>query len=393
MSAEGNVQAAPRTVLVYRNDLLPISETFIKEQATALSKSKWRAVLVGKRLLKDQLPLSELKSKLLDPGQSRLGRITWKAFKANGHLPSQAVAALRAENPRLVHAHFGPDSLDAWPVANSLGVPLLITLHGYDVQISRDWWESGRAGFRMRFYPRRLLALARRPSVSFLAVSHAIRQRAVEIGIPADKIRLNYIGIDVEKFRPGSTPIVERPKNILFVGRLVEKKGCQYLLEAMSEVQKLHPTARLIVVGDGPLRKTLEASARQHGINAVFRGALGQREILSELHAARVFCLPSVVAENGDAEGFGLVLLEAQACGVPVVTSALGGALEGIRDGCTGYRFLEKDIKMLADRLSKVLDEDEVTAKMALEARRFVVDNFDLRRCAQKLEEIYDRVQ
>ena len=382
---------AKKTVLIYRKELLPLSETFIKEQILALKN--WRAVLVGHRLV-NQLPLDSLDVRIVGPQQrSNLANgLLWKARRALGIVPPGITRGLKAENPQLIHAHFGMDALDAWPLARALNLPMLVTLHGYDINTHRDWWEAGNAGFLMRFYPRLLLRLAQQPRVRFIAVSEALRQRAIESGIPGDKIAVNYIGIDTRKFVPGAVQIAKRPPHILFVGRLVEKKGCQYLIEAMAAVQQAVPAAQLIVVGDGPLRHDLERAAKKIGIRATFRGAQSSMQVNRELDAARVFCLPRVKAKNGDSEGFGLVLLEAQASGVPVVTSALGGATEGIREGVTGYSFAEGDVAALARTLISLLKEDKILVHMAEQGPQFVASEFDLTHCTKQLEILYDMV-
>lgn len=384
----GSDTTVPKTVLVYRNDLLPISETFIKEQVMALRD--WRPVLVGRRLL-HQLPLDDLDVRIVGPRQSSFAsRLLWKARRAFGIVPSNVTHGLKAENAQLVHAHFGMDALDAWPIARALNLPMLVTLHGYDINVNRDWWEAGHAGLRLRMYPRRLLRLAQQPRVRFIAVSQAVRQRAIAFGIPADKIAVSYIGIDTSKFTPGETAVAQRPLQVLFVGRLVEKKGCRHLIEAMSAVQREVPAAQLTVVGDGPLRQDLENMAIKSGVRAIFRGARPSADVKRELDASRILCLPSITAGNGDAEGFGIVLLEAQASGVPVVTSAQGGATEGIREGLTGYSFPEGDVTALARILIDLLKDDKILVRAAERGPNFVSTEFDLTRCTQRLESQYD---
>src|SRR5258708_1304206 len=234
-----------KTVLVYRNELLPSSETFIKEQVMALRD--WRPVLVGRRLL-HQLPLDNLDTRIVGPdSSSSQNNLLWKARRLLGIVPTHIRRSLEAEGAQLVHAHFGMDALDAWPLARALNLPMLVTLHGYDINTYRKWWEAGNAGIRMRFYPRRLLRLAQQQPVTVLAVSEALRQRAINFGIPAEKIALNYIGIDTSKFTTGQLPIPQPPPHVLFVGRLVEKKGCHYLIDAMSVVQSEVPPAQLVI--------------------------------------------------------------------------------------------------------------------------------------------------
>jgi glycosyltransferase involved in cell wall biosynthesis len=375
-----------KTVLVYRNELLPVSETFIKEQILALGD--WRAVLVGRKRL-DQLPLDDLDVRIIGAASSAFfSRLLWKAQRLLHIVPSRIKRSLEADAPCLVHAHFGPDALDAWPLARALNLPMLVTLHGYDINTYRDWWEGGKGGPAMRTYPRRLLQLAGHPRVGFIAVSEAIRRRAIELGIPGEKITVSYIGIDTSKFTPGPVPIAQRPPHVLFVGRLVEKKGCRYLIEAMSAVQKHVPAARLVVVGDGPLRQSLEQFAQRLGVDADFRGARSSAYVKQELDAARVFCLPSVTAESGDAEGFGLVLLEAQACGVPVITSARGGSTEGLQEGQTGFAFAEADVDRLSNLLNNAIHGS--SGFVSERVRQFVTTRFDIKRTTKGLEMAYD---
>lgn len=377
------------TVLVYRKELLPVSETFVRDQVLALRE--WRGILVGQRNLM-QLPLSGLDVRLLRQERNLRDELAWKSGAILGSVPKSAVNRLRGENASILHVHFGMDAVRAWPLAKALGLPMLVTLHGYDINIDRQWWESGHNGFVMRSYPRRLLQLAAQPNVRFIAVSEAIRRRAIAFGIPAGKIEVLYIGIDPDKFPLGPIPITKRDLRVLFVGRLVEKKGCRYLIEAMAEVQKLIPSARLIVIGDGPERGRLEQMSLRTGVRAEFLGAQLNAEVKKQLDQARVFCLPSVTAENGDAEGFGLVILEAQASGVPVVSSARGGVEEAIKDGVTGFAFEERDVGALTSKLVAALSDDDLASKISSNGRLALRDRFDIKSCTARLEQFYNRV-
>jgi glucosyltransferase len=375
-------------VLVYRSVLLPHSETFIREQA--LSYRSWRPIIVGRKLVRE-LSLDGLAVRILDSCNRRLmGRIALKL--RNGLGRADGAAALRGEKPQALHAHFGPDAVEAAPLARALGVPMFVTLHGFDIMIDRWWWESGAGGADMRSYPKALLKLAAQPDVHFVAVSKAIMEAAKAFGIPAEKLSVRYIGIDSSRFKPGGVPIGARHRRVLFVGRLVEKKGCEYLVKAMRIVSARLPDAKLVIIGDGPLRVKLEHLAQRLGVPAEFIGTQEHDRVKAELDAARVLCLPSVRATNGDAEGFGLVLLEAQATGVPVVSSAHGGADEGILEGVTGFRVAERDINAMADRLADVLADHQQAASMAAAGPTFVAQYFDVRRCTAQLEQLYEIV-
>jgi glycosyltransferase involved in cell wall biosynthesis len=299
--------------------------------------------------------------------------------------------AMRQAAPDLIHAHFGFDGVEAWPIARRLGLPLLVTLHGSDITIRMDWFAQGRAGRRWRGYPARLARLAQEEKVTFIAISENIRQAAIAAGLPQSRIVVLPIGIDRSRFAPGSVPVAQRPPTILFLGRLVEKKGCMYLLEAFERVRAQLPQAELVIGGDGPERAKLVSRAASIG-GVRFVGAFTRDMATTLLAEARVFCLPSITAESGDAEGLPLVILEAQASGVPVVTSARGGATEGIEDGVTGYAFGEADVAALTDRLMALLTDDALAARFSAAGPPFVAENHDLYQQTARLEALYDRV-
>lgn len=380
-----------KKVLVYRSQLLPYSETFIKEQVQALKN--WQAVLVGDVKVKKGLSLKGLDTILFSEGKiSFIRRLISKLNFLVQRYSSRQREYLEREKAQLVHVHFATEAVQIWPLIKAMNLPMLVTLHGFDINIYRKWWESGQGGHLMKIYPKRLLELAHEKNVHFIAVSEAIRQRAIEYGIPAEKITVQYIGVDSERFVPAGLPITQRKKQILYVGRLVEKKGAGYLIQAFARISDQVPDAELVIVGDGPLRTQFEVQADKLKLNVSFLGALSSAKVQQKLHEARVFCLPSVTAESGDAEGFGIVLLEAQACGVPVVTSARGGATEGVKDGITGFSFLEKDTNTLTNRLLKVLQDDELALNMSNAAIKYVHENFNIIDCTMNLENFYDEI-
>jgi glycosyltransferase involved in cell wall biosynthesis len=370
-------------VVIYRNALLPASETFIRDQAKALRN--WAPKLVGNFTVSNGLDLSGL-SVQLPTGGMFLRRLRQRFGLADPGL----VEVLRA-SADLVHVHFGLDAVDAWPSIRRAGLPMLVTLHGYDITTHARWWRQGKGGLSRVIYPSRLARLFREPRVGFIAVSDAIRAQALAKGMPPNKIATCHIGIDVEKFKSAGTSVGARDRRVLFVGRLVEKKGVRFLINAMAHVRKHVPDATLTVVGDGPLHASLQAQAKATRVPTEFLGTLEDRDVRAQLARARVFCLPSAPAANGDTEGFGMVLLEAQACGVPVVTSASGGATEGLLEGRTGFSFPERDVDALAKALTTMLTDDALCARMAAEAPLFVRRAFDIRALTPQLESFYER--
>lgn len=377
-----------KKVIIFRSDLLLLSERFIKDQARFLDN--WKPLLVGYRRVKDGLDFGDLEVSII-PGRAT-GTVAHYALRLRQLLalphPS-TVAAFQDSGATLVHAHFGTDATDIWPSVKAAGLPMLVTLHGYDINIHREWWVGGHGGVHRRAYPRRLLRMARDPSVHFAAVSHAIKRQAIEFGIPEDKISVSYIGVDTDQFKPGGLPIDQRRNRVLFVGRMVEKKAPLLLIRAFLEVRNQVPDAELVMIGDGPLLSEARHLARELDIPVEFMGAQNSETVFSQLHLARVLCLPSVTADNGDAEGFGLVILEAQASGVPVVTSARGGAAEGVLDRHTGYTFNERDMHALIHGLLFFVGTNDNILDGSAAARRNAQVNFDLRICSEELERIY----
>lgn len=380
-----------KMVIVFRSDLLHHSETFIKEQVIALTK--WTPVLVGYRKVEHGLDLTGIDVRILPGlGTGRWRRLRLRLCQWLGIAHAPTVRALRAIGANLIHIHFSTDAVTVWPSIRRLGLPMLVTLHGYDINIYREWWEAGHGGLLMRTYPRRLLRMAKAPGVCFLAVSKAIAERAVQYGIPEDKITVAYVGIDTKRFKPSGLPLENRRKRILFIGRMVEKKAPLLMIRAYAEVRKVIPAAELVMIGDGPLLGDAKRMPDTLAVSVGFLGACNSDEVLAQLHKARVCCLPSVIAANGDAEGFGLVLLEAQGCGVPVISSAMGGANEGLLDGITGLKFETSNVELLVKHIISLVDDSEKAARMSVAASAFAAKHFDIAQLYGTLEEIYSNV-
>jgi colanic acid/amylovoran biosynthesis glycosyltransferase len=369
-----------RTIVVYRSALLPSMQTFIPFQAEAIREYLVRyvgleAVSKGVSLPRDPV--------FLATDRSLGSRVLKNIFKLTGFAPAfhQKVASLR---PCLIHAHFVMDGIHALPLATSLNVPLIVTLHGH-LPTSGGKTVALNSVDGLAFNIRKH-DLWRRCSL-FICVSEFIRQKALELGYPEEKLQLHYIGTDLAQFSPGNGK--RDPNLILFVGRFVEKKGCKYLLRAMVKVQKQIPTARLVIVGEGPERAALEQEAAALKINAHFTGEASIPTVLSWLHKARVFCAPSVTAANGDIEGLGMVFAEAQATGLPVVSFRHGGIPEVVLHGKTGLLAPERDHETLADYLVRYLTDDSFWNECSANTIPWIRQRFDLQKQTQELEQIY----
>ncbi len=372
-------------VLIYRDQLLPYSETFIPGQGESLSR--YGAVYVGTSRLTQGL---DVQNAVILGEISAAGRL-WKGlYKFGGAVHPQWITALERYSPALVHAHFGSDGGLVIPICQRLKIPLMVTFHGYDATWDTPTWTSVRSQgdfFRALLLHRRDQALAKADRL--VAVSQFIRDQLLLRGGAADKVVVHYIGIDRQRFQP---QIVPREPIVLFVGRLVEKKGGDYLLKAMAAVQRQLSAVQLVVIGDGPQRSHLKTLAHQLSIRVQFLGKQSPDQVRHWMNRAQVFCGPSIVAHSGDAEGFGMVFAEAQAMALPVVSFATGGIPEAVIHGETGLLAPEKDIQQLAKYLIQLLEDADLRQRFALAGQAHVAKNFDLQKNTHQLEALYDEV-
>ena len=228
--------------------------------------------------------------------------------------------------------------------------------------------------------------------LSSFASPNTYAKKLSRAGFPEDKLRILYTGMNPGAFTPSLPASEKDPNLVLYAGRLVEYKGCDYLLRAMKLVQQQRPQARLVVIGDGPFRPLLERLNGELGVGATFLGEHPQQTIRTWLERSRVFCVPSVRVKGGMSEAFGNVFSEAQSMGVPVVSFRQGGVPETMIDGITGLLAPERDVESLAAHLRRYLEEDAFWAQSREEGMRWVRQQFDVRTQTAKLELIYDSV-
>jgi colanic acid/amylovoran biosynthesis glycosyltransferase len=365
------------TVLIYRDHLLPYSETFILKQAQGLNRFNY--LFAGSKFV-NGLHLPSERALAVNSG-SRLGKIKEIKAKLFG-FPESFIQAVKKFGPSLVHAHFGPDGFTALPIAKRLGVPLIVTFHGYDVTTKDEYASS----FSHRRYIRSRQKLIREGNL-FLAISEFIKEKLIFQGFPEEKIVVHYTGVDVNFFHPD--PSVEREPVVLFVGRLVENKGCQYLIRAMQAVQQNNPDVELVIIGEGPLEEPLKKQAEGCLNKYRFLGPLPLEEVQRWMNRAKVLCVPSVEIKTGASEGIGTVFLEAQAMGLPVVSFATGGIPEAVSHGETGFLAPEKNVDLLSRYIGMLLEDDDLWKEISFRGRERVEKKFDLNKNNRILEDLY----
>jgi len=362
-------------VLVYRDRIAPRSEAaFLRRQYLAFRRLK--PVWIGCHRDDGVEELGVVPQILGRPGT--LGVLDRALFKQLGVVPSQPdLAALR---PRVVHAQFGRGGALALPIARALNLPLVVTFHGGDATKETHY----RRGLVPTIYQRRLAAL-QREAVAFVCVSDYVRARLLERGFPPEKLRVIRIG--VEPGEQAQSPSPGKPPYLLFVGRFVEKKGAVHVIEAMRLLRHEGRNLRLVLIGDGPLRRDLEEKARELG-TATFKGWLGNAEVRRAMAGALAAVVPSVTAGSGDSEGLPTVAVEAMAEGVPVIGSREPGIAEAVEDGRTGLLVPASDPRALAHAIKRLLDDPALRRTMGAAARERARRSFDARVQSRQLEEL-----
>ncbi len=364
--------SAGRTVVIWRSCLLPGSETFIRNQGGALTR--WRPTYLG--AVKVASSLARDTDVIAYPDTAR-GRYGWFMLRLTG-ASARLRSLLSALRPAVVHAHFGGDGWLVSRTAARLGIPLVITLHGLDV--TRQARATGLRGARHR---RHLRAAFDRATV-LIAVSEFIRTKALELGADPAKVRVHHTGVAIGPPAP-AVPVVW---DLIFVGRFVEKKGLDDLVEAVGLVRGVRP--RILLIGAGPLEEPIRRRAAELDLDATFLGAQDPAVVTRCMAESKIFVSPSKTAPNGDTEGLPTTVLEAGSLGLPTVSTCHSGIPEAVVHGETGLLCAEGDRPALARHIEQLLTDDALRIRLGRQARRHTETHFDLHRQTRLLEELYD---
>jgi glycosyltransferase involved in cell wall biosynthesis len=275
-------------------------------------------------------------------------------------------ARLVADGVRHLHVHWASEPADVAELASRLtGIPFSISAHAKDI------WLSAPA------------ALARKLGHAAFTVTCTEYNRRFLSGLAeGNRVHRMYHGIDTARFRPAESideDGVDAPPLVLSVGRLREKKGFPTLLEACARLVRAGRRLRCVIVGYGPERVALEARIVALGLTDVvtLAGRQPQATVIAHYRRAAVFVLPCQVAADGDRDGIPNVLLEAMACGVPVVTTDVSGIPEAVTDGANGRIVPPGDAAALADAIGALLDDRPAARALGINGRDVVTTDFD----------------
>ena len=289
--------------------------------------------------------------------------------------------AAREARPDVIHVHWWfPGALAVWP-RTGLQAPVVITSHGTD-----------------------LFLLDRAPAVSRLAsplfrsaaqvtvISTPLVRRVEALGVPRQRITVVPMPLPPQPSGRPMNPSSDRGA-LLFVGRLVERKGAEYAVRALAILREAGRDARLTVVGDGPERNALETLASSLGVAAhvEFTGMLPSGAVAERYSAAGTLLMPAVTDWKGEQEGFGMVIVEAMRHGLPVIATASGGITDIVRDGVNGLLVPERDAGAIAAAVTRLLDDPRLGTGLGEAAAADVAERFATARIARTFDAVYRR--
>jgi glycosyltransferase involved in cell wall biosynthesis len=301
----------------------------------------------------------------------------------SGQMDRSAITTLRklalSTGADIVHAHGFKADIYAWLALRSTGIPLVSTCH--------TWYDHDA---KVTFYGR-LDRFVLRRYAAVVSVSNAVTERLLGAGVRLDKVHIIGNGIDMRPFEGTNRSIRDLNENqcppiIGVVARLSHEKGIDLFLHAAQRVLKEIPTARFIVVGDGPERERLESLIQELGLGDSV-SLVGRREDMPSVYAS--FDLQVSASRH---EGLPMAILEGMASGLPCVATAVGDVPKIIRDGDCGFLVASGDIESLSARVIALLRDPALRRQLGDAAQRRVEEEFSAHRMATKYLNVYRRV-
>ena len=311
----------------------------------------------------------------------RNGRHALNLNLINNLLPDQHVSG----EYDVIHCHYGPNGerAVALRLLRAFKGAIITTFHGYD------------ANLLPRIYGPQLYRQLFRHGDLFTVGSEFMRRRILALGAPAARIVKIPMGVDLSRHKFVERTIQEGEAfKLLTVARLVEVKGIEFALRAVALVKAKLPTFRYRIAGDGRLRGRLELLAEElHlGDTVEFLGAVSEAEAVELFKHAHAFLLPSIVTQTGEEENQPVVLAEAQAAGLPVIASDIGGVAESMRDGESGYLVKPGNPESIAEAILRVAGHPASWGAMGRAGRAYVEEKFNLDKRNEQLMGLYDSV-
>ncbi len=362
------------SVLHYKTNFLNRSETFIHRLVSNHQRYTPAALCYRKLHFCDGLPVHFV------PDAFYQKTVNAAAFHLNRPLPFYK-KSVREKKPDIIHAHFGYDAYKMLAIARRENIPLVVSFYGSDV--SR---LPGEFGWKMRY---KKLA---RYGAAFIAASDFMKRQLIDLGFPSDKISVIYFGLDTDLL-PYQTKTFSS-LNILMAGRLGEKKGFEYAIQAIALLKLKGIELPVTIFGNGPLLSKLKKLTKENGIDSqiTFKGFQPVEEIVNAHKKHSLFLAPSVTAIDGDMEGLPNTILEAMALGTPVIATKHAAIPEAITHQKSGFLVDERDANGIVNTISEIICGSYNLMEIAKNARLEIERTFTINKMVKQVEELYDKV-
>ena len=300
---------------------------------------------------------------------------------------------IRREEINLIHAHWAiPSGFIATLIGKLHKKPVVLKIYGADLYpfLDKNNMMGVIARWMMEYTINNATVVVGNSTATCNTVRKISGRRDIEV---------LYDGVDTEIFNLEINGKRVREKygldgcySVFASGRMIERKGFRYLIEAIPYILERLLDTKVVIGGDGPERENLERLVKYMGIGdkVIFPGVIANEDFPKYMKACDVFVLPSIVDCVGDTEGLGLVLVEAMACGTPVVGSRVGGITDIIKDGYNGFLVPEKSPEELADRIIKLLADKKLAEEFSAEGLKTVREGFTWEIIGEKCMSAYE---
>jgi glycosyltransferase involved in cell wall biosynthesis len=316
---------------------------------------------------------------------------TWTEKQRMARHQKGIESIVRRHHIDLIYSPFAwPGGTAGVPAGLATRTPVVVGLRGSDVLVE----PSIGYGQLLDTYFARRICKSLASAAHGIAVSQALAEAAISLGCPPERVSVVLKGVDTVRFSPGcaesarrSLRLPQRP-TILFVGNFVPSKGISTLIDAFAKLRAEMPELQLVLCGDGPERERLCQHVRSLGLDesVCFPGRVSREVVPDYFRAADVFVLPSL------SEGSGNVLVEAGACGKPLVGAAVGGIPDYIEDGVTGFLFEKANSEDLAAKLRRLFRDPELAERLGRAARVRVENRHQYGQMLNQLLAIFESV-
>jgi len=284
-----------------------------------------------------------------------------------------------------IHAHFGQAGIASIPLKRKLSVPLITSFYGFDLGSNLSKLKKG------------YISLAKEGHL-FLALSEDMKKDLVKLSFPRDKIIIHHLGVDVDKYCPGyfGKNNILGKCTFLIVARFEERKGIHFAIDAFQTVSSFfcNSNITLRIVGDGPFKNEIIKHIGDNKQIILFNNFITndpEAVVINEMQNCDVFVLTSQTMPDGDKEGTPIVLMEAQACGKPCISTYHAGIPEVVINNETGILVKEKDINAIFKAMLFFIQNTDRRIEMGQKAREHIINEFNLRCQMVKLINIYNR--